>query len=182
MHPALLLCATQGVSRVRVPGPGMPPHGYVMISEGDRFFINNDPDGNLTAAGSGWTYPTQHPHPGAGGGVSMQWAPDADPAKPGWYYTVTGGSSVGFARSRDLQTCEAGYHVAMSQQADQQHRGEYQVAPYNGFPESAARKGFAAMADPANWTKWCAASPPPPSLLRSLHAFCSLDYNGTAEN
>ena len=38
-----------------------------MISEGDPFFINNDPDGNLTAAGSGWTYPEQHPHPGGSG-------------------------------------------------------------------------------------------------------------------
>ena len=25
---------------------------------------------------------------------------------------------------------------------------------YNGFPELAARKGFAAMAAPENWTKW----------------------------
>jgi hypothetical protein len=141
---------------VRVPGPGMPPHRYVMISEGDRFFVNNDPDGNLTAAGTGWVYPKQHPHPGGSGGVSMQWAPDADPTKPGWYYTVTGGNSVGLSRSRDLQTWEGGYHVAMSNQADQQHRGEYQIAPYNGFPESATRKGFAAMADPANWPKWCA--------------------------
>ena len=150
----------QGVSRVRVPGPGMPPHGYVMISEGerpskiDRFFINNDPDGNLTAAGSGWSYPEQHPHPGPSGGVSMQWAPDSDPSKPGWYYTVTGGGSVGFARSRDLKKWEGGYRVAMSQQADLQHRGEYQVAAYNGFAESATRKGFDAMAAPANWTKW----------------------------
>ena len=187
---------------MRVPGPGMPPHRYVMISEGDRFFINNDPGGNLTAAGAGWTYPQQHPHPGGSGGVSMQWAPDGDPTKPGWYYSVTGGASVGFARSRDLQTWEGGYHVAMSQQADLQHRGvcvcarararvcvcvyvcvyvcvcvsqcpidpslphtqlrtplavgEYQIAPYNGFPESAARKGFSAMAAPANWVKWCA--------------------------
>ena len=108
---------------MRVPGPGMPPHRYVMISEGDRFFINNDPGGNLTAAGAGWTYPQQHPHPGGSGGVSMQWAPDGDPTKPGWYYSVTGGASVGFARSRDLQTWEGGYHVAMSQQADLQHRG-----------------------------------------------------------
>jgi hypothetical protein len=117
------LWSNQGVSRVRVPGPGMPPHRYVMISEGDRFFINNDPGGNLTAAGAGWTYPQQHPHPGGSGGVSMQWAPDDDPTKPGWYYSVTGGASVGFARSRDLQTWEGGYHVAMSQQADLQHRG-----------------------------------------------------------
>ena len=32
----------------------MPSHGYVMISEGDSFFINNDLDGNLTAGGKGW--------------------------------------------------------------------------------------------------------------------------------
>jgi hypothetical protein len=114
----------QGVSRVRVPGPGMPLHGFVMISEGDSFFINNDPNGNLTAGGAGWTKPAQKSHPGGSGGVSMQWAPDhTDATKPGWYYSVTGGSSVGFARSRDLLLWEGGYHVAMSQQADLQHRG-----------------------------------------------------------
>jgi hypothetical protein len=182
----------QGVSRVRVPGPGMPPHGYVMISEGDPFFINNDPDGNLTAAGAGWTYPDQHKHPGGSGGVSMQWAADSsDPTKPGWYYSVTGGSSVGLARSRDLKVWDShGYNVVMSNEANATLKGEYQVrihcvrktplfslpyenlglrlgnwtdkraalplqiAPYNGFPESAARKGFTAMADPANWDKW----------------------------
>jgi hypothetical protein len=45
----------QGVSRVRVPGPGLPPHKYVMISEPFNFFINDDPDGNLTAV-------TPHPN------------------------------------------------------------------------------------------------------------------------
>jgi hypothetical protein len=84
-----------------------------MISEPFNFFINNDHDGNLTAAGGGWTLaPGQRTPPGAGGGVSMQWA--ADPASnssdsdagPGYYYTVTGGRSVGFARSRDLKVWE----------------------------------------------------------------------------
>ena len=80
------------------------------------FFINDDPDGNLTAAGSGWRLaPGQRqPRGAAGGGVSMQWAADpSSTSKPGWYYSVTGGSSVGFARSRDLQTWEP-YRVAMS--------------------------------------------------------------------
>lgn len=112
----------QGVSRVRVPGPGMPPHKYVMISEGDTFFINNDPEGNLTAAGAGWTKPDQHVHSGPSGGVSMQWAADPEApdeaAHPGYYYSVTGGSSVGFSRSRDLKTWEP-YHVAMSEQVGQ---------------------------------------------------------------
>ena len=51
----------------------------------------------------------------------------------GYYYTVTGGSSVGFARSRDLKTWEP-YHVAMSQQANLTDRGEYQIAPYAPRP------------------------------------------------
>eukprot|EP01051_Picozoa_sp_SAG22_P005310 SAG22_NODE_311_length_12629_cov_20.911891_5_plen_1434_part_00 len=146
----------QGASRVRVPGPGMPAHRYVMISEPFNFFINADPDGNLTAAGHGWKLaPGQKAPHAAGGGVSMQWAPDpTGPATaPGWYYTVTGGSSVGFARSRDLKSWEP-YHIAMSQQADQADRGEYQIAPYNGFAADAERKGWAEMAEPANWPKW----------------------------
>lgn len=146
----------QGVSRVRVPGPGMPHHRYVMISEGDSFFINDDPTGNLTAAGKGWFKPEQTRHPGPSGGVTMQWAVDgADPtSKHGWYYAITGGKSVGFSRSRDLKLWDDGYHIVMSNQANLTSRGEYQIAPYNGFPESAARKGFAAMAAVASWTKW----------------------------
>lgn len=176
--PELTHTYNQGVARVRVPGPGMPAHGYVMISEPFNFFINDgahtrsspspppfffivdhdlrsaaaaDPDGNLTAAGAGWKLaPGQTAPKAAGGGVSMQWA--ADPtnptAKPGYYYSVTGGSTVGFARSRDLKTWEP-YHIVMSQQA-----GEYQIAPYNGFAASAARKGWAEMATVANWPKW----------------------------
>ena len=63
----------------------MPSHGYVMISEGDSFFINNDLDGNLTAGGKGWTKPEQKAHPGGSGGVSMQWAEDlTDKTKPGY--------------------------------------------------------------------------------------------------
>lgn len=63
----------------------MPSHGYVMISEGDSFFINNDLDGNLTAGGKGWTKPEQKTHPGGSGGVSMQWAEDlTDKTKPGY--------------------------------------------------------------------------------------------------
>ena len=63
----------QGASRVRVPGPGMPHHRYVMISEPFNFFINDDPDGNLTAAGAGWKLaPGQKAPKAAGGGVSMQ--------------------------------------------------------------------------------------------------------------
>ena len=46
---------------------------------------------------------------------------------------MTGGSSVGFARSRDLKTWEP-YHVAMSQQANLTDRGEYQIAPYAPRP------------------------------------------------
>ena len=46
------------------------------------------------------------------------------------------------------------YHVAMSQEANLSQRGEYQIAPYNGFGKSAARKGFGEMAAPANWPKW----------------------------
>jgi hypothetical protein len=111
-------------------------HKYVMISEPFNFFINDDPDGNLTAAGAGWKLaPGQTAPKAAGGGVSMQWAP-ADPAnptaKPGYYYTVTGGRSVGFARSRDLKTWEP-YYIAMSQEANATDKGEYQIAPYNGF-------------------------------------------------
>ena len=79
----------------------------------------------------------------------MQWAAnETDASQPGHYYSVTGGSSVGFARSRDLKVWEP-YHVAMSQQA-----GEYMLAPYNGFPQSAARKGFNAMSNKSNWDKW----------------------------
>ena len=66
---------------MRVPGPGMPPHKYVMISEPFNFFINDDPEGNLTAGGAGWKLaPGQTAPKAAGGGVSMQWAPD--PAAP----------------------------------------------------------------------------------------------------
>ena len=99
---------------MRVPGPGMPPHKYVMISEPFNFFINDgkaarkswrnlangtigihhcnaemfemivlpaDPEGNLTAGGAGWKLaPGQTAPKAAGGGVSMQWAPD--PASP----------------------------------------------------------------------------------------------------
>ena len=61
---------------------------------------------------------------------------------------MTGGSSVGFARSRDLLQWEP-YHVAMSQQA-----GQYQIAPYAGFAASAARKGFVNMSAHANWKLW----------------------------
>jgi len=45
-----------------------------MISSPFNFFINNDPDGNLTAAGAGWALaPGQHAPHAQGGGVSMQW-------------------------------------------------------------------------------------------------------------
>ena len=149
---ALTHTYNQGVSRVRVPGPGMPPHQYVMISEPFTFLINDDPGGDLTAAGAGWRLaPGQVPPTGAaGGGVSMQWVADpvAPATRPGWYYTVTGGSSVGFARSRDLQNWEP-YRVAVAQA-----RGQYQAAPLCGFAESAARKGWAEMAEPMNWPRW----------------------------
>ena len=165
----------QGVSRVRVPGPGMPEHGYVMISEGDTFFINNDKTGNLTAAGAGWTRPPQTRHPGGSGGVSMQvshldaatapaaapvavpaaradvsslqWAADdTDATKPGWYYSVTGGATVGLSRSRDLKKWEP-YHIAMSEEA-----GQFRIAEgLNGFAADAVRKNWAKMALKENW-------------------------------
>ena len=117
----------------------MPPHRYVMISEPFNFFINNDPDGNLTAAGGGWHLaPDQIPPTGAaGGGVSMQWVADpTDEDAPGWYYSITGGSLVGFARSRDLQRWEP-WRVAMSQA-----KGQYQIAPLNDFAASAGAVFF----------------------------------------
>lgn len=90
-----------------------------MISEPMNFFINNDPDGNLTAGGTGWTFaPGQKAPHAAGGGVSMQWAADpTDPTLPGFYYTVTGGSSVGFARSRDLVTWDPYVHAVLDPHA-----------------------------------------------------------------
>jgi hypothetical protein len=64
-------------------------------------------------------------------------------------YSVTGGNSVGFARSRDLKVWEP-YKVAMSEQA-----GQFQIAPgLNGFAASADRKGFTEMAKKENWAKW----------------------------
>ena len=148
---ALTHTYNQGVTRVRVPGPGMPPHRYAMISEPFTFLINNDPDGNLTAAGAGWKLAPSVPPTGAqGGGVTMQWV--ADPVNEsdyGWYYSISGGNLVGFARSRQLMTWEP-WRVAMSQAV-----GQYKRAPLNGFTvEAASRKGWAEMAEKANWPRW----------------------------
>lgn len=152
-----------------------------MMSEPFDFFINNDQDGDLTAAGDGWRLADSVPPTGAaGGGVTMQWvAGSAEPPRdlshdppsragsasvhsalpdaptetgtgsiPGWYYSITGGSTVGIARSRDLVIWEP-YRIVMSQAV-----GQYQRAPLNGFPGSAARKGWAEMAEPAHWPSW----------------------------
>lgn len=148
---ALTHTYNQGVSRVRVPGPGMASHRYVMISEPFTFLTNDDKDGNLTAAGAGWKLAPSVPPTGAqGGGVTMQWVADsANDTADGWYYSITGGNLVGFARSRDLITWEP-WRVAMSQAV-----GQYKRAPLNGFTEEAAAlKGWAEMAAPAHWSSW----------------------------
>ena len=80
----------------------------------------------------------------------LQWAADdTDATKPGWYYSVTGGSTVGFSRSRDLKAWEP-YHIAMSEEA-----GQFRVAEgLNGFAADAERKGWTKMALEENWDKW----------------------------
>ena len=144
VHPAHHTFNTE-VSRVRSPPAGLPAHRYVMISEPFNFLVNNDPSGNLTAAGTGWAVvPDQRPPQAPAGGPSIRWS-------NGWYYVITGGGArnagtVQLARSRDLRTWTAAVTMVRPTRADNQ------VAPFAGFAKDAYRKGFDNMMK--NWSAW----------------------------
>lgn len=90
------------VGRVYGSPPGLPPHRYVMITEGATFAINNNADGNLT---TGWTtLGRSYGVPGCPEGCqcpSIRFLPS-----DGHYYILTGGHNIWLLRSPDLQHWE----------------------------------------------------------------------------
>jgi hypothetical protein len=87
------------VSRVSAPPPTLPAHTHVMSDECPGFRINNAPDGNYT---TGWVV-APGSSKGPCGGPSVRWAAEPGNASRGYYYRITGGSTVALARSRDLR-------------------------------------------------------------------------------
>lgn len=90
------------VARVFDSPFGIPPHRFVMITEGATFAINNDPLGDLT---SGWiTLNKTYGIPNCPEGCqcpSIRFLPS-----DGYYYILTGGHNIWLLRSKDLQKWE----------------------------------------------------------------------------
>ena len=82
--------------------PGLPPHRYVMITEGATFALNNDASGDLT---KGWlTLNKTFGVPDCPEGCqcpSIRFLPS-----DGHYYILTGGHNIWMLRSADLRTWE----------------------------------------------------------------------------
>jgi hypothetical protein len=114
-----------------------------MILESFGYLVNNDPNGNLTAAGKGWVKPltgTKPPH-APSGGPSIRYS-------EGYYYTITGGSTVDLFRSNDLTNWVASPHNPMIKPTTP----DANIAPLAGFNRSYERKGFGPMHDcPSCW-------------------------------
>lgn len=91
------------VSRVLGAPPGLPPHRFVMITEGATFALNNNADGDLSA---GWLTLDHSTFrvPDCPEGCqcpSIKFLPSDR-----MYYIITGGHNIWLLRSRDLQTWE----------------------------------------------------------------------------
>jgi len=118
---------------------GLPAHTHVMILEHkpNLFALNNAPgDGDLTR---GWfAVPGVNNDFGApAGGPSIRWNP-----LDGMYYIIEGGRTVELVRTADFKTWERSPNrpfVAPSV-------GDAQVAPFAGFPATAAALLFPPMA------------------------------------
>jgi hypothetical protein len=128
------------VARVYAPGrppPNLPPHRYIMITEGATFAVNNNADGDLTR---GWvTLPAANASvPQCPEGCqcpSIRYLPS-----DGFYYVITGGHSVWLLRSKDLQTWEqpaAARTPFIAPSAD-----DGLVASIGGGPENVRRSDF----------------------------------------
>lgn len=90
--PDVGTCNTE-VAKVTDSPPGLPPHRYVMILESFMFKVNNNADGDLS---HGWVDASGSKPPHApSGGPSIR-------HEGGYYYVITGGTTVMLCRSKDL--------------------------------------------------------------------------------